>query len=181
MFIRLTWILLFDLPKYVECDDTSRSIGNDAAPTMPLWRSNIRVATSERHSSAKKSLGRKQKYIDRLWLKRSMRSCHTPEEQLLSIQYGYTPTPTLKMRIRWSCMYLKARWVQYAWFNGIDPEHLKPTLGATTEGAMECLEGALPRGIPEWECGTTPPDASRQWDFDPVQIPQQVRLQDRRD
>jgi hypothetical protein len=40
---------------------------------------------------------------------------------------------------------------EYAWFNGIDPEALKPTEG-TEEGGTECVEGASPRGIPEWEC-----------------------------
>lgn len=40
---------------------------------------------------------------------------------------------------------------EYAWFNGIDPNHLIPTDGTET-GSMECVEGASPRGIPEWEC-----------------------------
>mmetsp|Transcript_70116 Transcript_70116/g.106026 ORF Transcript_70116/g.106026 Transcript_70116/m.106026 type:complete len:148 (+) Transcript_70116:94-537(+) len=40
---------------------------------------------------------------------------------------------------------------EYAWFNGIDPERLIPT-DATETGALECVEGASPRGIPEWEC-----------------------------
>lgn len=39
----------------------------------------------------------------------------------------------------------------FAWFNGIDPDALKPTDG-TEEGATECVEGASPRGTPEWEC-----------------------------
>eukprot|EP00547_Thalassionema_nitzschioides_P007376 CAMPEP_0194200720 /NCGR_PEP_ID=MMETSP0156-20130528/1206_1 /TAXON_ID=33649 /ORGANISM="Thalassionema nitzschioides, Strain L26-B" /LENGTH=112 /DNA_ID=CAMNT_0038925753 /DNA_START=87 /DNA_END=425 /DNA_ORIENTATION=- len=39
----------------------------------------------------------------------------------------------------------------YAWFNGIDPEKMKPTDG-TSEGTTECVEGYSPKGIPEWEC-----------------------------
>ena len=41
---------------------------------------------------------------------------------------------------------------EYAWFNGIERENLKPTEGATYEFATECVEGASPRGFPEWEC-----------------------------
>jgi hypothetical protein len=39
----------------------------------------------------------------------------------------------------------------YAWYNGIDPEQLKPT-DAIKEGAVECVEGESRRGKPEWEC-----------------------------
>mmetsp|Transcript_11990 Transcript_11990/g.19890 ORF Transcript_11990/g.19890 Transcript_11990/m.19890 type:complete len:122 (+) Transcript_11990:47-412(+) len=40
---------------------------------------------------------------------------------------------------------------EYAWFNGLDPKAMRPTDGME-EGAVECVEGASPRGIPEWEC-----------------------------
>ena len=40
---------------------------------------------------------------------------------------------------------------EYAWFNGIDEKKMKPTDGTET-GATECVEGASPRGTPEWEC-----------------------------
>jgi hypothetical protein len=40
---------------------------------------------------------------------------------------------------------------EYAWFNGVEREKLIPTDGTET-GATECVEGASPRGIPEWEC-----------------------------
>ena len=40
---------------------------------------------------------------------------------------------------------------EYAWFNGIDEKKMKPTNGTET-GATECVEGASPRGTPEWEC-----------------------------
>jgi hypothetical protein len=43
----------------------------------------------------------------------------------------------------------------YAWFNGLDPEALLPTDGMS-EDAFECVEGASPRGIPEWECRDGP-------------------------
>jgi hypothetical protein len=39
----------------------------------------------------------------------------------------------------------------FAWFNGLDPEDLVPTDGIV-DGAVECVEGASPRGVPEWEC-----------------------------
>ena len=39
----------------------------------------------------------------------------------------------------------------YAWFNGIDPQKLMKT-DTVSELATECVEGASPRGIPEWEC-----------------------------
>lgn len=43
---------------------------------------------------------------------------------------------------------------EYAWMNGIDESRLKPTDddGDVYEEKMECVEGASPRGIPEWEC-----------------------------
>ena len=41
---------------------------------------------------------------------------------------------------------------EYAWFNGIDVEKMTPTDGTEITGAMECVEGASPRGTPEWEC-----------------------------
>ena len=40
---------------------------------------------------------------------------------------------------------------EYAWFNGIDPKKLHKT-DVVSEFATECVEGASPRGIPEWEC-----------------------------
>jgi len=39
----------------------------------------------------------------------------------------------------------------YAWFNGLNENQMKPTDG-TDSGATECIEGASPRGTPEWEC-----------------------------
>ena len=44
---------------------------------------------------------------------------------------------------------------EFAWFNGLDLEALLPTDG-TSENAFECVEGASPRGIPEWECRDGP-------------------------
>jgi hypothetical protein len=41
----------------------------------------------------------------------------------------------------------------YAWFNGLEREKLKPTDGISEE-ALECVEGASPRGVAEWECRT---------------------------
>ena len=43
---------------------------------------------------------------------------------------------------------------EYAWYNGIDRDAMKETDGIL-EGALECVEGASPRGHPEWECRTT--------------------------
>ena len=43
---------------------------------------------------------------------------------------------------------------EYAWFNGIDEGDMKPT-NAVVEGVVECVEGASPRGFPEWECKIT--------------------------
>jgi hypothetical protein len=40
---------------------------------------------------------------------------------------------------------------EYAWFNGIDPKKLHKT-DIVSELSTECVEGASPRGIPEWEC-----------------------------
>uniref|UniRef100_A0A7S2EB08 Ig-like domain-containing protein n=1 Tax=Trieres chinensis TaxID=1514140 RepID=A0A7S2EB08_TRICV len=40
---------------------------------------------------------------------------------------------------------------EYAWFNGLEPNQMKPTDG-TESGATECVEGASPRGTPEWNC-----------------------------
>jgi hypothetical protein len=39
----------------------------------------------------------------------------------------------------------------FAWFNGLDPKDMVPTDGIV-DGAIECVEGASPRGVPEWEC-----------------------------
>ena len=44
---------------------------------------------------------------------------------------------------------------EYAWFNGVDREKLIPTEGEVLDGAVECVEGASPRGVPEWECRTS--------------------------
>eukprot|EP00978_Attheya_sp_CCMP212_P013553 scaffold34015_cov54-Attheya_sp.AAC.4 len=41
---------------------------------------------------------------------------------------------------------------EYAWFNGIKPSEMKPTDGVAQEGFNECVEGASPKGTPEWEC-----------------------------
>jgi len=42
---------------------------------------------------------------------------------------------------------------EYAWFNGLEREHMKPAQSVTASGDfLECMEGASPRGIPEWEC-----------------------------
>jgi len=40
---------------------------------------------------------------------------------------------------------------EYAWFNGLDPKELVPTEGMDS-GSLECVEGASPKGTPEWEC-----------------------------
>lgn len=40
----------------------------------------------------------------------------------------------------------------YAWFNGLARDEMKETNGESSEGFLECIEGASPRGIPEWEC-----------------------------
>ena len=39
----------------------------------------------------------------------------------------------------------------YAWYNGLNANQMKPTDG-NDSGATECIEGASPRGTPEWEC-----------------------------
>lgn len=39
----------------------------------------------------------------------------------------------------------------YAWFNGLERESMKP-VEQTSEEFLECVEGASPRGVPEWEC-----------------------------
>jgi hypothetical protein len=39
----------------------------------------------------------------------------------------------------------------YAWFNGLDRNAMKVTDGES-EDSLECVEGASPRGVPEWEC-----------------------------
>jgi hypothetical protein len=44
---------------------------------------------------------------------------------------------------------------EFAWFNGLDSLALLPTDGMS-EDALECVEGASPRGIPEWECRDGP-------------------------
>ena len=50
---------------------------------------------------------------------------------------------------------------EYAWFNGIDRQAMKETDGIL-EGALECVEGASPRGYPEWECSSTLTESSWQ-------------------
>jgi hypothetical protein len=40
---------------------------------------------------------------------------------------------------------------EYAWFYGIDKEQLILTHGIH-DAALQCVEGASPRGVPEWEC-----------------------------
>jgi hypothetical protein len=45
----------------------------------------------------------------------------------------------------------------YAWFNGLDVDALVPVDGTSASSeALECAEGASPRGIPEWECKLKP-------------------------
>lgn len=39
----------------------------------------------------------------------------------------------------------------YAWFNGLDRETMLPADGHHDD-FLECVEGASPRGVPEWEC-----------------------------
>lgn len=39
----------------------------------------------------------------------------------------------------------------YAWFNGLERESMKLT-DAECDDFMECVAGASPRGVPEWEC-----------------------------
>lgn len=42
---------------------------------------------------------------------------------------------------------------EYAWFNGIDRDAMKPATDRDYNASLsECVEGASPRGIPEWEC-----------------------------
>lgn len=42
---------------------------------------------------------------------------------------------------------------EYAWFNGLDREDMKPANDASaSDDILECVEGASPRGVPEWEC-----------------------------
>jgi hypothetical protein len=40
---------------------------------------------------------------------------------------------------------------EYAWFNGLSPQHMQKTDDIFV-GKMQCVEGASPRGTPEWEC-----------------------------
>lgn len=40
---------------------------------------------------------------------------------------------------------------EYAWFNGIEEKNMIPIENEDSM-ALECVEGASPRGIPEWEC-----------------------------
>jgi hypothetical protein len=39
----------------------------------------------------------------------------------------------------------------YAWFNGLDRDAMKDATGES-DNFLECVEGASPRGVPEWEC-----------------------------
>jgi hypothetical protein len=41
---------------------------------------------------------------------------------------------------------------EFAWFHGMDLQKLKSTDIIKDEAFQECVEGASPRGIPEWEC-----------------------------
>jgi hypothetical protein len=41
---------------------------------------------------------------------------------------------------------------EYAWFNGIDRDAMRPATDKDSQLTTECVEGASPRGIPEWEC-----------------------------
>jgi hypothetical protein len=44
---------------------------------------------------------------------------------------------------------------EYAWFHGLSPQQMqKMTDGIRDNGRdkLQCVEGASPRGIPEWEC-----------------------------
>lgn len=40
---------------------------------------------------------------------------------------------------------------QYAWFNGVDPNAMRPTHGEELD-AESCVEGESYKGKPEWEC-----------------------------
>ena len=50
---------------------------------------------------------------------------------------------------------------EYAWFNGIERHDMVETDGILP-GALECVEGASPRGFPEWECTQTETESSWQ-------------------
>lgn len=41
---------------------------------------------------------------------------------------------------------------EFAWFHGKNMKDLKPTDIIKEEAFEECVEGASPRGLPEWEC-----------------------------
>jgi hypothetical protein len=41
---------------------------------------------------------------------------------------------------------------EYAWFNGIDRAAMRPATEKDAELTTECVEGASPMGIEEWEC-----------------------------
>ena len=44
---------------------------------------------------------------------------------------------------------------EYAWLNGLEVDALKPiddSMKPVLESTVECVEGALPRGVPVWEC-----------------------------
>jgi hypothetical protein len=41
---------------------------------------------------------------------------------------------------------------EYAWFNGIERDVMRPATEKDAELTTECVEGASPRGIEEWEC-----------------------------
>ena len=51
---------------------------------------------------------------------------------------------------------------EYAWYHGIDRATMMKKTDGILQGALECVEGASPRGIPEWECRTTLQESSWQ-------------------
>ena len=54
---------------------------------------------------------------------------------------------------------------EYAWFNGLEREHMKPAASAAaSDEYLECMEGASPRGVPEWECKKKKSTDDRAWD-----------------
>lgn len=50
---------------------------------------------------------------------------------------------------------------EYAWYNGIERQDMVETDGALP-GALECVQGASPRGFTEWECTHTETELSWQ-------------------
>lgn len=76
--------------------------------------------------------------------------CTGEPEEVGSFQYcmilDLTPCNSQQIMMFLLCCYL-----QYAWFNGIDPKMMVET-DETLEGSVECKEGESYKGKPEWEC-----------------------------